>query len=253
MKRILIIAGPNGAGKTSFANEYLPEEGACSEFINADLIAAGLSPFRPERAAFLAGRLMLARLRELGEGGESFAFETTLSSRSYAPHLLRWQRAGYRIRLYFLKLPSANMAVERVAQRVRQGGHDIPEAVIRRRFDRGLINLEKTYLSLVDEWFIYDSSGGGFELIDSSGGDTQVFMKEDPRTYGTELSAEASAETTAEPLYDPDFSGALAALRRAAVKAVAKARAAGLEPVVIDRPGGGRWSTGSRVSADRDD
>ena len=128
--KVIIIAGPNGAGKTTFAQEFLPNEAACPVFVNADLIAAGLAPFAPETAAVQAGRLMLDELERHFLSRQSFAFETTLSGRAYLHHIARWKAAGYRVELIFLRLQSANEAVARVAQRVIQGGHDIPEDVI---------------------------------------------------------------------------------------------------------------------------
>src|SRR5262245_58874604 len=133
-KRILIVAGPNGAGKSTFAREYLPNEAGCPVFVNADLIAAGLSPFEPDSAAIRAGRLMLEEIDRYVVSGTSFAFETTLSGRAYARRIVEWQHAGYRVEMVFLWLPSVDLAIARVAARVRQGGHDVAEAVIRRRY-----------------------------------------------------------------------------------------------------------------------
>lgn len=158
MKKILIIAGPNGAGKTTFAEEFLPHEAGCPEFVNADLIAAGLSPFQPDQVAFAAGRLMLERIADLVAAGKSFAFETTLSTRGYLRLIPAWQGAGYQVKLCFLKLPDSGFAIKRVAQRVYLGGHDIPPDTIRRRFERGWANLQNDYVGIVDEWAIYDSS-----------------------------------------------------------------------------------------------
>ena len=159
-KRILIIAGPNGAGKTVFATEFLPNEADCPTFINADLIAAGLSPFRPDIAAVSAGRLMLKMMRDCVNRGESFAFETTLSGRGYVRSIRNWQAQGYRVQLIFLRLRTPEMAIERVRQRVLEGGHDVPEDVIRRRFDAGWHNFQTVYRDLVDDWKIYDYSTG---------------------------------------------------------------------------------------------
>ncbi len=121
MKRIVIVAGPNGAGKTTFAKEYLPREAACPNFINVDLIAAGLSPFDPAGAAVQAGRLMIMEIRRYLQEGDSFAFETTLAGRAYALHIPDWQSAGYRVELIFLKLRSIGLAISRVQARVAQG------------------------------------------------------------------------------------------------------------------------------------
>ena len=158
-RKVIIIAGPNGAGKTTFAREFLPNEAGCPQFLNADLIAAGLAPFAPESAALPAARLMLAELERHFLTGQSFAFETTLSGRAYLRHIARWRAAGYRVELIFLRLTSAQEALARVAQRVKQGGHHIPEAVIRRRFAAGLDNLSRHYAPAVDAWALYDNSG----------------------------------------------------------------------------------------------
>jgi predicted ABC-type ATPase len=168
-KRIFIIAGPNGAGKTTFALEFLPREADCPDFINVDLIAAGLSPFDPDRAAIPAARLMLAEIRRRVSKGSSFAFETTLSGHSYAQMIPRWRAAGYHVKLIFLNLPTPELAVARVAARVAQGGHNVPESVIRRRFDSGLKNFRELYRPLVNSWEWYDNSGVTPRLISSGG------------------------------------------------------------------------------------
>ena len=167
--KIIIIAGPNGAGKTTFAREFLPQEAGCPVFVNADLIAAGLSPFAPERAAIQAGRLMLDAIAQHVARRNSFAFETTLSGRAYARQIPQWRQLGYRVELFFLSLTSADIAVQRVAERVRQGGHDIPEATIRRRFDSGARLFPDVYQPLVDRWVLYDNSGDEPLLMDWSG------------------------------------------------------------------------------------
>lgn len=165
-RKIIIIAGPNGAGKTTFARAFLPEEAQCPRFINADLIAAGLSPFAPETAAFKAGRLMLAEIAECVRKGESFAFETTLSGLRYMAHIKQWRAQGYHVSLFFLSLPDVETAIARVQERVRQGGHDIPQPVIRRRFAAGLKNFESVYKSVVDTWAKYDNVGESPELLE---------------------------------------------------------------------------------------
>lgn len=165
-RKVIVIAGPNGAGKTTFAREFLPREADCPVFINADLIAAGLAPFAPETAAIQAGRVMLAEMARHLAARESFAFESTLAGRGYTRHIREWQAAGYRVKLIFLQLDSPETAIARVAQRVRQGGHDIPQATIRRRFDTGRENFKHLYAPLVDSWALYDNSGAQPRLLD---------------------------------------------------------------------------------------
>ena len=158
-KKIIIIAGPNGAGKTTFSHSFLPEEVSFRRFINADLIAAGLSPFSPEDTVIKAGRLMLKEIADCVRKGESFAFETTLSGLGYLRQIPRWRRKGYHVSLFFLALSNEESAIARVAERIRQGGHAIPEAVIRRRFSKGLKNFDDRYKAVVDIWAKFDISG----------------------------------------------------------------------------------------------
>ena len=158
-QRIIIIAGPNGAGKTTFARAFLPQEAHCQRFINADLIAAGLSPFAPEIMAIKAGRLMVQELADCVAQQQSFAFETTLSGLAYLRHIQKWQELGYQVSLYFLSLPTVDVAIERVAFRVQQGGHHIPEEIIRRRFAAGRKNFEQQYSPIVNDWALYDNAG----------------------------------------------------------------------------------------------
>jgi predicted ABC-type ATPase len=156
---IVIVAGPNGAGKSTVAPALLHGTLAVDEFVNADVIASGLSAFDPESAAIAAGRVMLARLHELAEQRESFAFETTLASRTFAPWLRNLRATGYQIHLLFLWLPSAEFALDRVADRVRAGGHNVPAETVRRRYQAGLRNLFSLYEPLASAWRLYDSSG----------------------------------------------------------------------------------------------
>jgi predicted ABC-type ATPase len=165
-KRILILAGPNGAGKTTFAREFLIGEAECPTFVNADLIAAGLSPFNPELAAIRAGRLMLQLIADHVRRSENFAYETTLADRGRARSIPSWRAAGYHASLWFLSLPTADMAIARVAHRVQQGGHAIPDAVVRRRFQFGRANFDAVYKPAVDDWALYDKSGAVPDLLD---------------------------------------------------------------------------------------
>lgn len=155
---VYVIAGPNGAGKTTFASKFLPDFVNCREFLNADLIAAGLAPFAPETQNVRAARMVLERIGELAKAKDDFSFESTLSGRTYVPLLEGMKADGYRVYLFFLWLPSADLAVARVANRVRQGGHNIPEPDIRRRFESGLKNLFDLYCPLADGWWLYDAS-----------------------------------------------------------------------------------------------
>jgi predicted ABC-type ATPase len=164
-QRIIIIAGPNGAGKTTFAREYLMKEAHCPDFVNVDLIAAGLSPFDPDRAAIQAGRIMLTEIQRRVRKGERFAFETTLSGHVYARMVPEWRNSGYRVRLIFLSLADPEMAISRVKIRVAQGGHDVSSSVVRRRFVAGLRNFQDMYMHLVDNWEWYDNSGATPQLI----------------------------------------------------------------------------------------
>lgn len=174
-KTILIIAGPNGAGKTTFAREFLPNEANCPTFVNADLIAEGLNPLQPEQEDIAAGRMMLEMIRRYVSEDRSFAFETTLSGRTYASMIPRWREQDYRVLLFFFRLPSSEVAIARVRQRVSTGGHHVPDDVIRRRFDAGLNNFEAIYQELVDEWRLYDSTGPApVELTRSSDHDHAV-------------------------------------------------------------------------------
>ena len=158
-QHIYIIAGPNGAGKTTFARRFIPDVLNITQFINADLIAAGLSPFAPEREAIQAGKLMLRQIDKLVHQCESFCFETTLAGHCYARMIPQWQAKGFAVHLVFLSLPNAETAIARVTSRVAQGGHFIPEWVIRRRFAAGLSNFHSIYKPLVDDWMHYDNTG----------------------------------------------------------------------------------------------
>ena len=156
--KIVIVAGPNGAGKSTSAPMLLKGPFAVDDFINADVIARGISAFSPEKAAIPAGRVMLKRLRDLVELGTSFAFETTLASRSFTRWLTKASHSGYQIGLLFLYLPSVELAVARVKERVMLGGHNVPEQDIRRRYEKGLSNFFQIYRPLCNYWRFYDNS-----------------------------------------------------------------------------------------------
>ena len=164
-KNLYIVAGCNGAGKTTASYTILPEIIECKEFVNADEIAKGLSPFQPETVSFEAGRIMINRINDLLEENESFAFETTLSTRSYKNKVLKAKEQGYTITLLFFWLNNIELAKERVKTRVKEGGHNIPEDVIERRYLKGIYNLFGIYLPIVDSTLIFDNSFGKHELI----------------------------------------------------------------------------------------
>ncbi|MBY5951055.1 zeta toxin family protein [Algoriphagus marincola] len=164
-KRLFILAGCNGAGKTTSSFRILPQLLDCKEFVNADEIARGLSPFQPEKVSLEAGRIMLARIHDLIKRGEDFAFETTLATKSYSSLIKNAQDQGYFVSIVFFWLKSPELAIERVKKRVTEGGHHIPEEIIKRRYHRGLINLFKLYINLADYLLIFDNSGPDPKLI----------------------------------------------------------------------------------------
>jgi len=164
-KNLYIIAGCNGAGKTTASFTILPEILNCKEFVNADEIAKGLSPFQPEKVSFEAGRIMLNRINELFIANENFAFETTLATKSYKSKVIEAQKKDYTVTLLFFWLQNVDLAIERVKTRVIEGGHNIETDVIHRRYKNGIKNLFEIYISIVDEAMIFDNSGGKTELI----------------------------------------------------------------------------------------
>jgi predicted ABC-type ATPase len=164
---VYIIAGPNGAGKTTFALEFLPKYADCRNFINADLIAAGMSPFSPESAAIRAGRLMLEEIELSMRRGDDFGFETTLSGRSHLGLIRRLKERGYQVHFFYLWIPSVELALARIRERVLRGGHDVPEAVVRRRFDRSATNFLTHYQALADTWILFDNSAAALSIVAS--------------------------------------------------------------------------------------
>ncbi len=163
--KLYVIAGPNGSGKTTFAEEFLPNYTTCFEFINADMIAKGLSPFAPNRVAVKAGKILLTQISDCCRRRVDFAFETTLSGKSYVKLFREIKRKGYELHLFFLWLPAVDLSLARIADRVRKGGHDIPGADVRRRFSRGLKNLFHSYQPLFDTCSIFDNATGKPEQI----------------------------------------------------------------------------------------
>ena len=174
MKRLFIISGCNGAGKTTASYTILPEMLDCNEFVNADEIAKGLSPFNPDEVAIKAGRLMITRINELLERGVDFAFETTLATRSYVNTVKKAQEKGYFVTLLYFWLNSPELAVERVRIRVEEGGHNIPEKTIRRRYDLGLNNMFNLYIPVADYWMFIDNSRTPFKILAEGQGKKEV-------------------------------------------------------------------------------
>jgi len=164
-KNLYIIAGCNGAGKTTASFTILPDILDCKEFVNADEIAKGISPFQPEKVSLDAGRIMLNRINELIEENQNFAFETTLSTRSYRNKILAAKNKGYRVTLLFFWLQNVELAKERVKIRVEEGGHNINPDIIERRYYKGIKNLFDIYLAIIDGALIFDNSAGKHELL----------------------------------------------------------------------------------------
>jgi len=177
MPNLYIIAGCNGAGKTTASFTVLPEMLDCEEFINADEIARGLSPFNPDKAAIEAGRLMLSKIDRLISNNEDFAFETTLATRSYAKTIKKAKENGYTVTLLFFWLDSVELAIERVKTRVLEGGHNIPNMVITRRYHSGLSNLFNIYIPICDYWMIFNNSVSPSELIAEGYSDKDIYIK----------------------------------------------------------------------------
>jgi predicted ABC-type ATPase len=166
--RCIIIAGPNGAGKTTFAREFLPKDAGVIHFVNADLLAAGLSPLKPDLATLSAGRLFLGELDRLARSRQDFAFESTLSGLTYLSRIKRWKAAGYRIEIAFLRVSSVPLLLRRITARVKQGGHHVPRTDVLRRFVRGWENFEAAYKPLADAWEVYDNSGDSPILLEKN-------------------------------------------------------------------------------------
>jgi len=164
-KNVYIIAGPNGSGKTTFAKEFLPDYAKCQNFINADLIAQGLSPFSPQQVAIKAGKLVLSQIHEFAEKDADFAFESTLAGKSYVNLFKELKAKGCRLHLFFLWIPDTNLAIARIKDRVAEGGHHVPHQDVKRRFTRSICNFFKLYQPLLDSWMLFDNAGSVPKLI----------------------------------------------------------------------------------------
>lgn len=175
MSNLYIIAGPNGAGKTTAAYTFLPDLLQVKQFVNADEIARGISPFDPASVSIQAGKVMLQRIDQLLAAKESFAIETTLTTIGYLKTIARAQSQGYRVTLLFVWLSSAETAIGRVKERVAEGGHHIPPEVVTRRYFRGIANLSR-FLKVVEDWYLYDNSGSYYELVAKMVEGQEIFL-----------------------------------------------------------------------------
>lgn len=179
MKKLFVVAGCNGAGKTTASYTILPEILDCKEFVNADEIARGLSPFQPEKTGIEAGRLMLKRIKTLIGAGEEFAFETTLATKTHANLIKKAREKGYRVTCLFFWLRSPELAISRVQHRVEEGGHNIPTEVVKRRYTNGLKHFFSLYLPIFDNWLFVNNSGEDYEIIaEGSIESTKIYNKE---------------------------------------------------------------------------
>ena len=244
MPNLFIIAGPNGAGKTTYVHDFLPQEMRCREFVNADLIAAGLSPFAQAHVSFEAGRIMIKRLRDLFERREDFSFETTLTGFGYTHLLHEMKEAGYRIRLDYLWSPNLDITRARVKQRVKKGGHDIPDEMQQRRFGKGLRLLLEHYRPLVHEWRLYDITGQNPQLVVAEQ-DGRLRINDASRLVMIEALTKLAImpvkppDKVEEPLaasFDGETRASMRAMRRAYAKVVLENKAWGL-PIIQWRDG----------------
>ncbi len=187
--QVIILAGPNGAGKTTAARGLLQDYLKLGEFVNADTIAAGLAAFAPDRAAFAAGRIMLARLHELAEQRANFAFETTMASRTFAPWLASLREDGYEVHAVYVWLKSQELAIQRVRHRVRHGGHNVPPDTIRRRYQSGLVNFLTLYMPIATTWICVDNSRRGDLRLVALGGESVPTIIHHASTWNTIIQA----------------------------------------------------------------
>ncbi len=180
-KNVYVVAGPNGSGKTTFAREFLPNYVKCPNFVNADLIAIGLSPFVPRSAAIKAGRLVLSRIHEFSRNGEDFGFETTLSGKTHLRQFRRLETEGYKVHIFFLWVPHAELSLLRIKNRVAAGGHSVPAADVTRRFSRSIGNFFNVYQPFTHSWMLFDTSGAA-PVLAAKGANGAVTI-ENPEVY----------------------------------------------------------------------
>jgi len=234
--QLYIIAGPNGAGKTTFAGHFLPHYTQSREFVNADNIALHLSPSNPEAAAFRAGREMLNQINDLAERKVDFSIETTLAGKSYVPWLRTLKTLGYEIHLYFLWLPDVQMSIDRVADRVRKGGHNIPESVIRRRYIAGVKNLFQVYRPVLDSWRLFDNSRLVLYTIAREENGSLTVLDEALLARFMKIPEESSGQKLEETHAIPNWVKATIAMR-AAVSEIIEEHCKTGHPLIIWRDG----------------
>jgi predicted ABC-type ATPase len=234
--KLHIIAGPNGAGKTTFSEDFLPAYTHSREFVNADIIAQRMSPGNPESSALRAGREMLHQINALAEQRVDFSMETTLSGRSYAPWLRQLKSRGYEIHLYFLWLPDVQMCLDRVSNRVKHGGHHIPEIVIRRRYKLGIENLFQLYRPLLESWLLFDNSRRSPYLIAQERRQNLVVMDTLLFAKCCNMPINPTNESLKESAEQPFWLPALMALRKSKLRVIDQHLKSG-HPLVIWRDG----------------
>jgi predicted ABC-type ATPase len=234
--KLFIIAGPNGAGKTTFASQFLPRFTSSREFVNADEIAQRISPAHPEKAAFQAARKMLTRINHLASQKVDFAIETTLAGKSYVPLLKGLRTSGYEIHLYYLWLPDVQMAVDRVAERVRKGGHNIPEPVIRRRYVAGIRNLFGVYRPILSAWSLFDNSKDLRYPIARETDSKLMVLDSGAFEKCCNMATKPTDDAVQESAKPPDWLAAVMALRLAKAQVIAEHAATG-RPLIVWRDG----------------
>jgi len=229
MPQIIVVGGPNGAGKSTFAYNLLLSEFGITEFVNADTIAKGISAYNYEDVAFEAGRIMLQRLQQLISEGKDFSFETTLSAKSFIPFLRGAKLAGYKITIIYFWVESSELAIDRIKQRVKEGGHFIEEKIVKRRYKRSINNFRNSYIKLVDDWMIFDNSKDEPILIAKK-------INGNEEIYSSNLFEDIMTSKINEPKEDYISDELYKAVRKAFAKEMDKRRKLGL-PIIISRNG----------------
>jgi len=229
MPQIIVVGGPNGAGKSTFAYNLLLSEFGITEFVNADTIARGISAHNYDEVAFEAGRIMLARLRQLFSEGKDFAFETTLSAKSFIPFLRDAKLAGYKITIIYFWVESSELAIDRIKQRVKEGGHFIEDKIVKRRYKRSIINFRNSYIKLADDWMIFDNTKDEPILVaKKTNDDEDIYLNDLFDHIMTSKIKEPKEDYLSDPFYN--------AVKKAFAREMEKRRKLGL-PIIISRNG----------------